>query len=151
MAEEAGAPVCSGTPTQLGPGSEKLRKILWNAGYRNLSERGIMAEHRREQRLPINSRGACTIHGRVERMPVVVKDISLRGIQFESDEPVFVGESCHIIACLPGVAPCRMDVIIRWVAIDASRDKNTWRAGAELVTPPSDEDSPPDAPRRQGS
>ena len=124
------------------PPVDRVKRLLWHAGISEKTERGILSEHRREQRLPMESRGTCSMRGSFERVPITVNDLSLRGLQFDIRQEVRIGDRCQVFICLPGYAPCRMDVEVRWVREARDAEGLYYRIGAMREVPRSSEGEP---------
>ncbi len=116
------------------PFTDRIKKVLWNAGRGDRTDRGIYSELRREQRLAVDSRGICTIAGRFEREPIKVKDLSLSGLQFEIRRSVEMGELCQLFICLPGMAPTRLTGVVCWVDPPRSEGGEIYRIGVKVRT-----------------
>jgi len=112
---------------------ERLRQILWKAGLSSRTSRPRGPENRLEQRIELMVRAACMIPGQKDLEQILVRDLSPRGLQFRIRKRLEVGQTIRVILCMPGTAPCQMEMEIRWVAAISENEQLMFRTGAALT------------------
>lgn len=101
---------------ELDPDYERYKRALWRIGLSDKSSRPMGPDYRAEPRLDVDYRGMCQVEGRFEREPIQVKDISVKGLRFSIKQKLEIGETVSLMLIIPGSAPFRINMEVRWVA-----------------------------------